>query len=66
LITFKNKLFEKELADAFEIYLRTGGFPLAIKEFLTRGKMWNAYKAYIDWIKTDIIRAGKVRKPQKR
>ena len=66
MITFKNKLFEKELADAFEIYLRTGGFPLAIKEFLTRGKTRNAYKAYIDWIKTDIIRAGKVRKPQKR
>jgi len=60
-----NKLFEKELADAFEIYLRTGGFPLAIKEFLTSGRTWNAYKAYIDWIKTDIIRAGKSEKAAK-
>ncbi len=65
MITFKNKLFGRELADAFEIYLRTGGFPLAIKEFLTRGKTRNAYKAYIDWIKTDIIRAGRSEKAAK-
>lgn len=54
-----NKLFEKELMELFEIYLRTGGFPLAIKEFLVSGKTWNAYRTYMDWLKTDIVRAGK-------
>ncbi len=60
-----NKLLKRELTETFEIYLRTGGFPLAIKEFLTSGKTWNAYKTYMDWLKTDIVRTRKSEKTTK-
>ncbi len=57
-----NKVFKKNLIDGFEKYLATGGFPLAIREFYERGRIINAYRTYIDWLKSDIAKSKRSEK----
>ncbi|MHA1616980.1 MAG: ATP-binding protein [Candidatus Njordarchaeales archaeon] len=54
-----NKVFRKDIREDFEEYLITGGFPLSIKEYLAKGRVSSAHKIYLDWLISDIVRAGK-------
>jgi predicted AAA+ superfamily ATPase len=45
--------------DLFFTYLKTGGFPNAIREFLQTSKMEEAEQIYLTWIRGDILKAGK-------
>ncbi len=49
-----------ELSKLFEIYLKTGGFPLAVISWKKSGLVDEATKeAYLSWIKNDLYKAGK-------
>jgi len=55
-----NKLYSRTLSDLFVAYLETGGFPLPIREYFERGKVtYFSYKAYLDWLRTDWLKASK-------
>ena len=57
-----NRIFKDGLSNIFRAYLKTGGFPLAIKEFYKYGRVIEAEKAYIDWLRSDVLKAGKSEK----
>lgn len=49
-----------ELNDAFEVYLKCGGFPLAVKSMLEEGRIsTSAGDVYLSWIKGDLARLGR-------
>jgi predicted AAA+ superfamily ATPase len=49
-----NKVHSSILLQLFDNYLSTGGFPLPIVEFFSRGKIsYETRKIYIDWLKND-------------
>ncbi|MCD6403252.1 MAG: ATP-binding protein [Candidatus Aenigmarchaeota archaeon] len=55
-----NRVFSSTLKEMFEKYLITGGFPLPIIEFYTKGKVtFDTRKIYIDWFKNDFSKLGK-------
>lgn len=55
-----NKIFERKLSELFSIYLKTGGFPIPIKEYFETGKISiNSKKIYLDWLKNDWRKIGK-------
>jgi len=50
----------KELNRMFELYLKIGGFPLALISWKRNGRVDEATKeAYLSWIKNDLHKAGK-------
>jgi len=52
-----NKIHSSILLQFFDIYLSTGGFPLPIVEFFSKGKIsYETRKIYIDWLKNDFRR----------
>ena len=54
---FANKVHSSILLQLFDIYLSTGGFPLPIVEFFSKGKIsYETRKIYIDWLKNDFRR----------
>jgi len=55
-------IYHKDLLlHRFEEYLITGGFPLSINLFFTRGHISSyVYQLYLSWIEGDIGRAGKL------
>ncbi len=55
-----NKLFSTRLTQLFQMFLKTGGFPVPIREYFERGKISAlSIKTYLDWIRNDWARAGK-------
>lgn len=55
-----NVVLRKKLAELFNDYLITGGFPLAIEDHFINNKINpRTKKTYLDWIRGDIIKAGK-------
>jgi predicted AAA+ superfamily ATPase len=62
LADIDNLTYYKDLLlDRFEKYLITGGFPLSINLFLTKGYIPSyVYQLYLSWIEGDIGRAGKL------
>ncbi len=55
-----NSIFSESVSEAFSIYLKTGGFPLPIIDYFSKGRISNlTKKAYIDWIKSDLAKVGK-------
>jgi len=49
-----NKIHSSILFQSFNNYLSTGGFPLPIVEFYSRGRIsYETRKIYIDWLKND-------------
>ncbi len=55
-----NTLFSERLSELFHIYLSTGGFPAPIRERFERGNItYASYKVYLDWVRTDWLRARK-------
>jgi predicted AAA+ superfamily ATPase len=49
-----NKIHSSILLQLFHNYLSTGGFPLPIVEFFSRGKIsYETRKIYVDWLKND-------------
>jgi len=55
-----NSLYQNRINDLFSGYLKTGGFPVPIKEFFARGKVSvYAKKIYLDWLKSDWRKIGK-------
>jgi len=55
-----NSLFSESVQSLFLKYLKTGGFPLPIVEFFTRGKISNrSIRTYLDWLKGDWRKIGR-------
>ena len=55
-----NKLYSKKINKLFLQYLKTGGFPIPIRELFESGKIsTNSKKTYLDWLKSDWKRIGK-------
>ncbi|MEM3786121.1 MAG: ATP-binding protein [Nitrososphaeria archaeon] len=55
-----NMVHQEILEELFNKYLMTGGFPLPIEEFFTRGKIsFETRKVYIDWLKNDFVKLGR-------
>ncbi len=55
-----NKVFRRRLAESFNMYLETGGFPIPIKEYLSRGRVsTESIKPYLDWMRGDWVRYGR-------
>lgn len=55
-----NKIFLKTISGLFSKYLRTGGFPLSIKDYFERGKIsMETTKTCLDWLRGDWKKAGK-------
>lgn len=49
-----NKVFSSKLNQLFENYVESGGFPLAIIDFMDKGKIReNTKRTYLDWLKSD-------------
>jgi len=56
----KNAVLRGRLLEALDSYLKTGGFPLPIKDFMSKGRISNlTEKTYIDWLRGDLLKAGK-------
>ncbi len=55
-----NKVFIEKINSLFESYLKTGGFPLPIKEFFSSGRItYVSYRTVLDWLRTDWLKMGK-------
>ena len=55
-----NALSGGRIRELFRCYLKTGGFPLPIREFFEHGRVsYDSQKAYLDWIRNDWRKAGK-------
>jgi hypothetical protein len=55
-----NALHASRVFKLFERYLRTGGFPVPIRELFTRGRISaETKKACLDWLRSDWRKAGK-------
>jgi hypothetical protein len=55
-----NKIFSEKLQDLFIKYLKTGGFPLPVVQYFTKGKVSSgALRAYLDWLRGDWRKAGR-------
>ncbi len=49
-----NRLFSEQIDELFKKYLESGGYPLAIKDVLLRGKVSiSTIKTYLDWLKNE-------------
>ncbi len=56
----KLRPWKEELYDLFVLYLKSGGFPRAVKDVLEKGKVSEeTYDTYLSWIRGDLIRLGK-------
>ncbi|CAB50431.1 ATP-binding protein [Pyrococcus abyssi] len=52
--------WKDELHRLFLLYLRSGGFPRAIKDVLGKGRVsGDTYDTYLSWVRGDIIKFGK-------
>ena len=55
-----NRLYATKINKLFNQYLKTGGFPIPIRELLELGKIsTNSKKTYLDWLKADWRKIGK-------
>ena len=61
-----NKIFSNSISELFLKYLESGGFPLAIIDIFSKGKIsLKTIKTYLDWIKNDWNKVGKNEKYMK-
>jgi predicted AAA+ superfamily ATPase len=55
-----NMLRSGSILELFHKYLKTGGFPVPVREFFEGGKIsTESKKLYLDWLKSDWRKAGK-------
>lgn len=55
-----NIIFSNKLIEYFRVYLKTGGFPIPIREYFERGNVTiSSIKVYLDWLKNDWAKLGK-------
>jgi len=55
-----NRVFSNRLRELFMNYLKTGGFPLPIRELFERGFVsYLSRRAYLDWLRSDWLKSGK-------
>ncbi len=55
-----NRVYSEVLMEYFKKYLVSGGFPISIRELFEYGRIsYLSEKIYLDWIKSDIIKANK-------
>ncbi len=55
-----NMIYRERLKNLFQNYLMTGGFPIPIKEFYSKGSISiYSLKTYLDWLYSDWNRIGK-------
>jgi predicted AAA+ superfamily ATPase len=55
-----NKIHKPVLKEFFNKYMSTGGFPLPIIEFFSKGRIsFETRKIYIDWLKNDFRKLGR-------
>jgi predicted AAA+ superfamily ATPase len=58
--TKANSLFSKKLKELFKEYMKTGGFPLAIRDYVSYKKVsTETERTYLDWLRGDWSRAKK-------
>lgn len=61
-----NKIYSETLHNLFLQYMKTGGFPLAIRDYHRNGKILpSTLKTYLDWMRGDWLKAGKNEKYMK-
>lgn len=50
----------KELNEIFKLYLRCGGFPLAVRSYLTKNKLTNEVRrTYLSWLRGDVLKLNR-------
>jgi predicted AAA+ superfamily ATPase len=55
-----NLVFKSHITELFDSYLQTGGFPLAIFDYLqTRTISPETKKSYLDWLRNDFLKLNK-------
>jgi hypothetical protein len=55
-----NRIFSEKLHGLFLKYLKTGGFPLPVVQYFSRGKVSaGSLRVYLDWLRGDWQRAGR-------
>jgi hypothetical protein len=55
-----NALYAAKISELFLRYLKTGGFPVPVREFFEEGKISpESKKTYLDWLRNDWRKAGK-------
>lgn len=55
-----NALYASRILELFSCYLKTGGFPVPVREFFEERKIsLESKKTYLDWLKSDWKKAGK-------
>lgn len=55
-----NALYASRISELFLCYLKTGGFPVPVREFFEERKIsLESKKTYLDWLKSDWKKAGK-------
>ena len=55
-----NAAFRETLGRLFTAYLATGGYPVPIREYFEAGRVtYASYKVYLDWLRTDWLKAGR-------
>jgi len=58
--TKANSLFSKKLKELFKEYIKTGGFPLGIRDYVSYKKVsTETERTYLDWLRGDWSRAKK-------
>ncbi len=55
-----NRMYSETLRNLFLQYIKTGGFPLAVRDYHRFGKVLpTTLKTYLDWMRGDWLKAGK-------
>lgn len=54
-----NRHLSSKLREMFDIYLRTGGFPISILEYVRTGRVRKAISDYLNWLRADWRRVGR-------
>jgi predicted AAA+ superfamily ATPase len=55
-----NSLFASRISELFRAYLKTGGFPVPIREFFEQGRVSvETQQALLEWLRSDWRKAGK-------
>ena len=55
-----NSVYGTKLSELFSAYLKTGGFPMPVREHFEEGRISpESWRTYLDWLRSDWKRAGK-------
>jgi uncharacterized protein len=59
-IVKNNSLFKEEVGKLFNVYLKIGGFPLALESYYEKKEISTSTKeTYLNWIKSDLVKTSK-------